>query len=130
MSPMIELSPVRSEEAPAAIGPYVQAVVAGDLVFCSGQIAIDPATGELEGTDVASQCRRVLDNLAAVLGAAGTGLERAVRLTVYLTRMDDFPALNEVYADFFPDHRPARATVEVARLPKGALVEIDCIAAL
>jgi 2-iminobutanoate/2-iminopropanoate deaminase len=122
---------VSTPDAPAAIGPYSQAVVHGGLVYCSGQIAIDPATNELAGGDVASQTRRVLDNLTHVLGAAGSGLDRALKLTVYLASMADFPAVNEVYGSYFPGGSPpARATVAVAGLPKGARVEIDCIAAL
>jgi 2-iminobutanoate/2-iminopropanoate deaminase len=128
---MSDPRPVSTPSAPAAIGPYSQAVVHGELVFCSGQIALDAATGELVEGDVAVQARRCLENLAAVLEAAGTGLARAVRLTVYLTDMGDFAAVNEVYATFFPgDAKPARAAVEVSALPKGVQVEIDCIAAL
>ncbi len=126
---MTEPRPVHTDGAPAAIGPYSQAVVAGDLVFCSGQVAIDPETQEFVGGDVEEQARRCLTNLTAVLEAAGTSLTRAVRMTVYLTSMDDFARVNEVYAAFFPgDAPPSRATVEVAGLPKGAAVEIDCIA--
>ncbi len=103
----------------------------GGLVFCSGQIAIDPATGELVPGGVEEQTRQVLGNLARVLAAAGSGLDRALRLTVYLQDMNDFPRMNAVYATFFSDEAPpARATVEVGRLPKDARVEIDCIAAL
>jgi 2-iminobutanoate/2-iminopropanoate deaminase len=115
--------------APAAIGPYSQAIRVGGLVHCSGQIAIDPATGNLVQGDVSVQTERVLLNLAAVLAAAGCELARAVKCTVYLATMDDFAAMNAVYARHFPgDSPPARSTVAVAGLPRGALVEIDCVA--
>lgn len=128
---MQEIRVVSTPDAPAAIGPYSQAVVAGGLVFCSGQIALDPGSGEMVEGGVAEQTRQVLQNLTHVLGAAGSGLDRALRLTVYLADMDDFAQVNEVYAGFFPQEAPpARAAVEVARLPKDARVEIDCIAAL
>lgn len=119
---------VSSERAPRAIGPYSQAVVAGDLVYAAGQIALDPATMELVGTDVATQTDRVLQNLAAVLDAAGSSLQHVLRTTVYLTDMADFAAMNEVYTRHFGTHRPARSTVAVAALPKQARVEIDTIA--
>lgn len=125
---MTRPEPISTDGAPAAIGPYSQAIVAGELVFTSGQIAIDPATGELEGGDVRAQAERVLRNLAAVLAAADSGLDRAIRCTVYLVSMADFAAVNEVYARFFGESPPARACVEVAALPKGARVEIDCVA--
>ena len=115
--------------APAAIGPYSQAIVAGGFVHCSGQIALDPATGNLVEGDVSAQTERVMKNLAAVLAAAGSDLARAVKCTVYLRTMGDFAAMNAVYARHFPgDAPPARATVAVADLPRGALVEIDCLA--
>ena len=120
---------VSTPSAPAAIGPYSQAIVAGGFVHCSGQIALDPATGALVPGDVAAQAERVLANLEAVLAAAGSSLARAVKCTVYLKSMSDFAAVNAVYARHFPgDSPPARATVGVAELPKGALVEIDCLA--
>jgi 2-iminobutanoate/2-iminopropanoate deaminase len=121
---------VSTEKAPAAIGPYVQAVKAsaGEMVFCSGQIAIDPATGEVERTDVAAQTERVLDNLGAVLEAAGCGFEHVVRCTIFLKDMGDFATVNEVYAKRFTSDPPSRATVEVSRLPKDVDVEIDAIA--
>ena len=120
---------VSSPAAPAAIGPYSQAIVAGGLVHCSGQIALDPRTGNLIQGDVAAQTERVIENLKAVLAAAGSDLSRAVKCTVYLQRVEDFAAMNTVYARYFPgDTPPARATVAVAALPKGALVEIDCTA--
>jgi 2-iminobutanoate/2-iminopropanoate deaminase len=119
---------VATEEAPRAIGPYSQAIVAKGFVFTSGQIALDPTTGHLVGSDVGTQTRRVLENLVAVLAAAGAGLSDVVRCTVYLKQMRDFPAMNEVYAAYFGDRPPARSTIEAARLPKDALVEIDCVA--
>jgi len=115
-------------DAPAAIGPYVQAVRAGGWVFLSGQIALDPATGVMVDGDAAAQTERVLQNLQAVLAAAGSGLAAAVKATVYLANLDDFAAMNAVYARFFPQNPPARSTVEVSRLPRGARVEIDLIA--
>jgi 2-iminobutanoate/2-iminopropanoate deaminase len=119
---------VTTPDAPAAIGPYSQAVRAGSLLFVSGQIAIDPATGSMEGGEVAAQTHRVLRNLAAILEAAGTSLDRVVRTTVYLADMDDFAAMNEVYAGYFASPAPARATIQAARLPRDARVEIDVIA--
>jgi 2-iminobutanoate/2-iminopropanoate deaminase len=127
-SPPPPLRSVHSEDAPKAIGPYSQAIVAGNLVFCSGQVALVPETGQLLPGDVAAQTERALKNLAAVLAAAESGLERVARTTVFLTRMEDFAAMNAVYERFFTATRPARATVAVRELPRGALVEIDCIA--
>ena len=115
-------------DAPQAIGPYSQAVRANGMVFCSGQVALDPATGKLTGNEVRAQTERVMKNLEAVLKAAGTDFTKVVRTTVYLKTMNDFAAMNEIYASFFPAPPPARSTVEVARLPKDALVEIDVIA--
>jgi 2-iminobutanoate/2-iminopropanoate deaminase len=119
---------VSTENAPGAIGPYSQAVKTGNLVFCSGQIPIDPATGEFVSNDVAEQTEQVLKNLTAVLEAAGTHLNNVVKTTVFLADMNDFAAMNEVYAKFFDTNKPARATVQAARLPKDARVEIECIA--
>ncbi len=119
---------VATDQAPQAIGPYSQAVIAGDLVFTAGQIALDPASMEMVGDDTAAQTERVLHNLRAVLAAAGCGLADVVKTTVYLADMADFPAMNEVYTGHFGDHRPARAAVQAAALPKGAQVEIDAIA--
>jgi 2-iminobutanoate/2-iminopropanoate deaminase len=120
---------VHSQEAPRAIGPYSQAIRAGDLVFCSGQIALDPATGDLVGAgDVRAQATRVLENLGAVLAAGGASFASVVKTTIYLADLQDFGAVNEIYAHYFKDAPPARATVQVAGLPKGALVEIDAIA--
>jgi 2-iminobutanoate/2-iminopropanoate deaminase len=117
--------------APPAIGPYSHAVRAGELLFCSGQIPLHPVTGELVGDTPAEQARRCLENLQSVCEAAGTTLERAVRLTLYMTDLAQFAAVNEVYGAFFADgDPPARVTVEVAGLPKGAQVEIDAVVAL
>jgi len=124
-------SAVATEEAPAAIGPYSQAVKTGDLLFCSGQIALEPSTGELVKEDVPGQARRCLQNLAAVCDAAGASLTDAVRCTVYLADMSDFARVNEVYAEFFEGgDPPARVAVAAAGLPRGADVEIDAIVAL
>ncbi|MBR5113692.1 MAG: RidA family protein [Oscillospiraceae bacterium] len=120
---------VETKNAPAAIGPYSQAKVAGGLVFASGQIPIDPATGNIEAADIAGQTRRAAQNLAAVLEAAGSGLDRVLKTTCFIADMNDFAAFNEVYAEFFPG-RPARSCVEVSNLPKGALVEIEAVAEL
>ena len=119
---------VSTENAPGAIGPYSQAIRANGMVFCSGQIPIDTSTGEFVSDDVAEQTEQVLKNLGAVLEAAGTGLENIVKTTVFLADMNDFAAMNEVYAGYFSDNKPARATVQAAGLPKNARVEIDCIA--
>jgi 2-iminobutanoate/2-iminopropanoate deaminase len=119
---------VLTDGAPKPIGPYSQAVMRGGLVFCSGQVGLDPKTGALVPGGVGAETRRVLENLAAVLGAAGSSLGRVLRCTVFLKNMSDFGAMNEVYAQFFTKDFPSRSTVEVARLPKDALVEIDCIA--
>ena len=119
---------IATKDGPQAIGPYSQAVKAGGFVFVSGQIALDPATGNLVQGDVAAQTDRVLKNLQAILHAAGSGLEKAVRCGVFLKNMSDFAAMNEVYGQFFKLLPPARSTVEVARLPKDVLVEIDVIA--
>ncbi|HEX7049427.1 MAG TPA: RidA family protein [Longimicrobiales bacterium] len=126
----MEIKTIRTADAPAAIGPYSQAQVVGGFVFTAGQIAFDPATMELVGGDVAAQTERVLENLKAVLEAAGASLGTVVKTTVFLKDMDDFTAMNEVYARYFGDHRPARTTVQAGKLPKGALVEIDAVAAL
>ncbi|MBI4538435.1 MAG: RidA family protein [Gemmatimonadetes bacterium] len=118
---------VHTDAAPKAIGPYSQAMVTGDWVFASGQIAIDPTNGNVVEGDVAMQTDRVLRNLAAVLEAAGSSLDRVVKTTVYLANMADFAAMNEVYGRHFGDHRPARATVQAAALPRNVAVEIDAI---
>jgi len=119
---------ITTADAPEAIGPYSQAIAAGTMVFVSGQIALDPGTGILVPGTVADETRRVLENLRAVLTAAGLGMETVVRTTVYLTSLADFPVVNQVYAEFFAAPFPARATVQVAALPRGARVEIDAIA--
>ena len=119
---------VSTERAPKAIGPYSQAVVAQGLAFLSGQIALDPATGQLIDGDVAAQTERVIENLKAVLEASGSSLGRVVKTSVFLKDMNDFAKMNEIYARYFGDNSPARSTVEVARLPRDVRVEIDCIA--
>jgi 2-iminobutanoate/2-iminopropanoate deaminase len=121
---------IDADAAPAAVGPYSHAVQAGGLLFCSGQIPLDPATGEIVGDTPADQARRCLANLQIVCKAAGTTLADAVRCTVYMTDLSAFAEVNEVYAEFFPSEPPARAAVGVTALPKGALVEIDAIVAL
>ncbi len=119
---------VSTNNAPQAIGPYSQAIITGNLVFCSGQIPLDPATMEIVGESITEQTKRVFQNLSGLLEAAGSNLGQVVKTTVYLKNMSDFAAMNEEYARHFGDHRPARAAVEVARLPKDVLVEIDAIA--
>ena len=125
---MTEMRFTSTENAPAAIGPYSQAVVVDGFVFCSGQIPLDPATGELLDGDVSAQTDLVLRNLAAVLEASGASMSTVVKTTVFLKDMGDFAAMNEVYARHFGDHRPARAAVQAARLPKDVAVEIECVA--
>jgi 2-iminobutanoate/2-iminopropanoate deaminase len=119
---------VTTDKAPGAIGPYSQAVKAGGMVFCSGQIPIDPATGEFVSESVAEQTEQVLKNLSEVLTAAGASLDQVVKTTVFLADMNDFAEMNEVYGQFFSENKPARATVQAARLPRDARVEIECIA--
>jgi 2-iminobutanoate/2-iminopropanoate deaminase len=121
-------SAVSAADAPKAIGPYSHAIRAGELLFVSGQVPIDPATGNLIDGDITAQTRRVMDNLAAVLKAAGLSLQHVVRTTIFLADMSDFAAVNTVYGSFFSEPYPARATVQVSRLPKDARVEIDAIA--
>ena len=124
-----ELRSITSDKAPAAMGPYSQAIVAGDLVFCAGQLGLDPATRQIASGDIKVQTARVIDNLAAVLEAAGSGLDRVTKTTVFLADMAEFAAMNEIYAQKFGTHRPARSTIEVAKLPgTGGRVEIECIA--
>jgi 2-iminobutanoate/2-iminopropanoate deaminase len=125
---MTTLTIVATDRAPDAIGPYSQAIATDALVFTAGQIALDPVSGTVVGQTVAEQTERVLKNLAGVLEAAGSGLGRVVKTTVYLADMADFPAMNEVYARHFGQHKPARSTVQAAGLPKGVRVEIDAIA--
>jgi 2-iminobutanoate/2-iminopropanoate deaminase len=122
--------PVSATDAPAAIGPYVHAVAAGGLLFCSGQIPLDPRTGDLVGATAADQAGRCLENLAAVCHAAGVTLGDAVKVTIYLTDMSEFASVNEVYASFFESSPPARVAIGVAALPRGAQVEMDAVVAL
>lgn len=121
---------VKTSDAPAAIGPYSQAVKAGDFLFCSGQIPLDPASGEVVEGDVRVQTKRVMNNLVAVLKAGGASLDRVVKTTIFLVDLGDFGAVNETYAKFFTGDPPARATVEVSKLPKGVRVEIEATAYL
>ena len=121
-------SVVQTESAPKAIGPYSQAIRAGEFVFCAGQAGLDPATGQLVAGGIETETRRVLQNLSAVLEQAGTSLQNAVKTTVFVLDMNEFAAMNAVYAEFFPGTPPARSTVQVARLPKDARVEIEVIA--
>ena len=125
---MSDLKSVSTQSAPQAIGPYSQAVIGNGLVFTAGQVALDPATMTLVGADVKAQTDQVFANLKAVLEASGSSLQKVIKTTVFLATMDDFGAMNEVYAKHFGDHRPARSTVAVKTLPKSALVEIDCVA--
>jgi reactive intermediate/imine deaminase len=118
---------ISSPDAPKAIGPYSQAVRAGDTVYCSGQIPLDPATGELVAGDFETRARRVFDNLQAVARAAGASLDEAVRVTIYLTDLGKFPLANAVMAEYFSEPYPARVTIGVASLPRGAEVEVDCV---
>ena len=119
---------VVTDQAPAAVGPYSQGMVLDGWIWTSGQVALDPSSGEMVGSDAATQADRALRNIEAILQAAGSSLDRVVRATVYLTNMDDFAAVNKVYASYFGEAFPARVCVEVSRLPLGALVEIDAIA--
>lgn len=119
---------ISTDRAPGAIGPYSQAVCSGGVLYCSGQIALDPQTGQMVGQLAAEQAVQVLANLRAVLEAGGSSPKQVLKTTIFLASMDDFGAVNEVYGAFFGDHRPSRATVEVSGLPKGALVEIEAIA--
>jgi 2-iminobutanoate/2-iminopropanoate deaminase len=121
-------TPIHTESAPKAIGPYSQAITAGGMAFCSGQIPIDPATGNLVEGGIEAQTHQAFRNLSAVLQAAGSDLARVVKTTVFLQSMGDFAAMNAVYATYFTQAPPARSTIEVAKLPKGALVEIEAIA--
>jgi 2-iminobutanoate/2-iminopropanoate deaminase len=119
---------ISTNEAPTAVGPYSQAIAAGPFVFCSGQIPLEPETGTLIEGDISSQTKRVLQNIAAVLSAHGLGMEHVVKTTVFLTDLDNFGEMNTVYAKHFPNDPPARSTIQVAALPKGANVEIEAIA--
>jgi len=124
----MQLRIIATDKAPKAIGPYSQAIATDQLIFCAGQGAIDPATGENHQGDVTVETERTLDNIAAVLAAAGSDLAHVVKTTVFLVDMGDFAAMNEVYAKRFGEHRPARSTVGVASLPRGFRVEIECVA--
>ncbi len=124
----MQREPVKTEHAPAAIGPYSQAIKAGGLVFAAGQIPLDPATGQMISGGIQEQTQRVLENLRAVLAAAGSSLDAVVKTTIFLKNMSDYAAMNEVYSRYFTEAAPARSTVSVADLPRGALVEIECIA--
>ncbi len=124
----MKLEKVSTDRAPAAIGPYSQAVKAGNLLFCSGQIPIDPVTGEIVYGDIFSQAEQVMKNISALLEASGVGFENVVKSTVYLADMDYFSSMNEVYAKYFRDHKPARSTIAVKTLPRNAMLEIEIIA--
>lgn len=119
---------ISTSGAPQAIGPYAQAIKAGGFVFTAGQIALDPETGQLQAGDIAVQTHQVMRNLKAILTAAGTSLDRVVKTTCFLMDLADFAAFNAVYAEYFPKNPPARSTVQAARLPAGAIIEVECIA--
>jgi 2-iminobutanoate/2-iminopropanoate deaminase len=121
---------IKTNAAPGAVGPYVQGVRAGHLLFVSGQIALDPATGALVPGGIEAQTQRVMENVAAILTAGGSGLDRVVKATVYLTDLGTFEAMNRIYASFFPGEKPARVCVEVSKLPRNSMVEIDAIATI
>lgn len=125
---MTQRTRIATSDAPAAIGPYSQAIATGELIFCSGQVALDPASGELVGDDVRAQTRRALENLSGVLRAGGSSLADVVKTTVFLVDMGDYAAMNEVYGEFFSSEAPARSAVAVAALPRGARVEVEAIA--
>jgi 2-iminobutanoate/2-iminopropanoate deaminase len=124
----MERQVISTEQAPKAIGPYSQAIRVGDFVFCAGQAGLDPATGNLAKGGIEAETRRVLQNLSAVLQAAGSSMSRVVKTTVFITNMDEFQKMNAIYAEFFPSNPPARSTVQVSRLPKDACVEIEVVA--
>jgi len=124
------MKPIISDKAPAAIGPYCHAVIHNDTVYCSGQIPLDPATMEMKGSNIEEQTQQVMDNLKIVLSECGSGLDRILKATIFLSTMDDFMGMNKVYEAALEGHKPARSAFEVGRLPKDALVEIECIAAL
>ena len=125
---MVQRTMISTDKAPAAVGPYSQAVRHGSLVYTAGQVALSPTTGQLEGRTVAEQTDRTLHNLAAVLEAAGSGMDRVLKVTVFMTDLGEFKAMNEVYARHFPSDPPARSTVQVAALPLGAQVEVEAVA--
>ncbi|MBL0226491.1 MAG: RidA family protein [Geobacteraceae bacterium] len=124
----MKLKAISTKNAPAAIGPYSQAIQAGNLLFCSGQIPLDPATGEVVDGDIRRQAEQVMENISSVLTEAGAGFGDVVKATVFLVEMSDFSAVNEVYGRFFSDHKPARSTVAVKALPRGVGVEIEVVA--
>ncbi len=126
----LKLEIISTDKAPAAIGPYSQAVKCGNMLFCSGQIPLDPATGELVAGDITVQSERVMNNIAAMLSAAGAGFDDVVKTTIFLVDMADFAAVNEVYGSRFSDHKPARSTVAVKSLPRNALLEIEIVVSL
>jgi 2-iminobutanoate/2-iminopropanoate deaminase len=126
----LKLEILHTEKAPAAIGPYSQAVKCGNILFCSGQIPLDPSTGEMVTGDIVRQAERVMSNIEAMLAAADAGFDDVIKTTIYLVDMADFTAVNEVYGSRFPAHKPARSTVAVKALPRGALLEIEVIASL
>jgi len=121
---------VETDKAPAAIGPYSQAVKSGNTLYCSGQIPLDPATGKMVAGDITRQAERVMNNISALLAASGAGFDNVIKTTIYLVDMGDFSAVNEVYGHCFKNHKPARSTVAVKSLPRGALIEIEVIACL
>jgi 2-iminobutanoate/2-iminopropanoate deaminase len=121
---------IHTDHAPKAIGPYSQAIRVGDFVYTAGQVPIVPATGDLIAGEIEAQTRQALTNIKAVLEAAGSGLDKVVKTTVFMTNLGDFARMNGVYAEFFPSNPPARSTVQVAALPKGAMVEIECVAVM
>lgn len=125
---MTTLEVIHTDDAPKAIGPYAQAIRAGDFIYTAGQIALDPTTGQLVEGGIENQTRQVLKNLSHVLEAAGSSLRHVVKTTVFMQDLGEFAKMNTVYAEFFPEHKPARSTVGVAALPRGAAVEIECVA--
>lgn len=126
----MEINYINTKKAPAAIGPYSQGIIAGNLVFTSGQLPIDPSTGELVTDDIKLATKVSLENVKAILEEAGSSIEKVIKVTVYVTNMDDFSKINEVYAEYFTKHKPARSLVEVSQLPKSGLIEIEAIATL
>ena len=126
----MKLETITTDKSPAAIGPYSQAIKYGNMLFCSGQIPLDPATGEIVPGDITAQAGRVMDNISAVLSAVGAGFDNVIKTTIYLVDMGDFAVVNEVYGRCFQSHKPARSTVAVKALPRGVLLEIEVIAGL
>nr|WP_282097113.1 RidA family protein [Soehngenia longivitae] len=124
------MSYISTKKAPAAIGPYSQGIVAGNLVFTSGQLPIDPSSGDLVNDDIKLATKTSLENVKSILEEAGSSIEKVIKVTVYVTNMDDFSKINEVYSEYFAEHKPARSLVEVSKLPKGGLIEIEAVATL